>query len=285
MEVASDIQYRNDTDYDPILNNLDIYYTDINKPGLKRQVVVFIHGGGWSNGDKALSLNNTNNSTSLPRWFVRQGYVFVSINFRLAESYKKSDVTISDMALDVAKALKWLTVNIRHYGGQVKNFILLGYSSGAHLATLIATRQSYLKKYRMNTSILRGVISMDIAHFDIPLLIDKMEPGNAKVGYRKRLTKLMLLVGKLPSQQKLLSPSYHIGSWLYDTRFLLLSAGFSHRQKQSLTFEMNQEFKDLLVSHDVDVTHHHFANKDHLDFVNKFDDEIREALIKFLARV
>ena len=288
MQIITNMIYRDDTDYNPQLNSLDIYFDPSSvRTGLKK-VVVFIHGGGWSEGDKAFNTNDNNNPILLPSWFVDQGYVFVSINFRLAESYKTLNATIPDSLLDISKALKWLTANIRRYGGQVKYFILLGYSSGAYLATLIATDQSHLKKYRMNTSVLHAVISIDIAHFDIPLVIDKLRNYDKKLGYRKnRAAKLIKLIGKLPSIQKHFSPSYHVSkdTKLHDIKFLLLSAGFTYGQEHSLTFEMNKKFKDLLLSYKINVIHRHFPNRDHSDFINKFDNEIQETFLEFLSGV
>ncbi len=284
MKIESNIIYKYDTDCDPKWNSLDIYYQSRIKKefALKNKVVVYIHGGNWSTGDKAFPDQGETDSTSLPHWFVDQGYVFVSINFRLAENNKNKNATVADMLSDIAKALKWLTVNVRRYGGKVDSFVLLGYSSGGHLASLIATDLSYLKSYRIDSTIIRGVILMDTAHFDIPLVIDQLRHNG--FGFNRpiaRVNNLIQLMGKLPSLQKRLSPVYHVGPLLRDTYFLLLTAGRYEGQKQTLTFDMNQKFKKRLESFNINVKTYHFENKDHSCFVDMVDDEILEKVIEF----
>jgi hypothetical protein len=54
-------------------------------------------------------------------------------------------------------------------------FVILGYSSGAHLGTLIATHQDFLQKYQMSAKDLVGVIALDIPYFDIPYAMQILE--------------------------------------------------------------------------------------------------------------
>src|ERR1700681_3083555 len=63
--------------------------------GKNLPVVVWIHGGGWRQGDKADVHNK-------PKAFVNKGFVLVSINYRFVPK-----ATVKEIAGDVAKALRW----------------------------------------------------------------------------------------------------------------------------------------------------------------------------------
>src|SRR6266851_6619558 len=63
--------------------------------GKNHPVVVWIHGGGWQQGDKK-------DVQKKPQAFVDKGFVFVSTNYRFVPN-----ATIKEMAGDVAKAIRW----------------------------------------------------------------------------------------------------------------------------------------------------------------------------------
>ena len=71
-------------------------------------VVVFVHGGGWRRGDKSMV-------GVKPRAFVRQGFLFASVNYRLEEP-----VTLREQAGDVAAAVKWLHEHALAFGGDIR---------------------------------------------------------------------------------------------------------------------------------------------------------------------
>src|SRR4051794_21169306 len=81
---------------------LDVYAPT---KGKKLPVVVWIHGGGWQAGDKK-------EVHKKPQAFADQGFVFVSVNYRLLPK-----ATIRQMAQDVAKAIRWVHDHARDYGG------------------------------------------------------------------------------------------------------------------------------------------------------------------------
>lgn len=139
--LLSTIPSRDRTDYfdisygpDP-MQKLDIHYKKGNK---KRPVIFFIHGGGWVMGDKNFS------RFVAPTW-VDLGYTVVSINYRLAPAN-----THPAQIEDCAMALKWVMDNIRHYGGNPNKIAITGHSSGAQLAALLVTDESWHKKYHIN---------------------------------------------------------------------------------------------------------------------------------------
>src|SRR5437588_6332528 len=74
--------------------------------GKGHPVVVWIHGGGWQAGDKT-------DVGKKPQAFADKGFVFVSVNYRLLP-----EVTIKQMAGDVAKAIRWAHDHAGDCGGE-----------------------------------------------------------------------------------------------------------------------------------------------------------------------
>lgn len=137
---------------------LDVYApTD----GKDHPVVVWIHGGAWRIGDKALV-------QSKPGAFNDRGYVFVSVNYRFhpAVSYK-------EQAGDIAQAIRWVHDHAGGYGGDPDRIFLMGHSAGAHLAALVATDERYLKEAGLKLSDLSGVVLLDGAGYDIPRQVEQ----------------------------------------------------------------------------------------------------------------
>jgi arylformamidase len=135
------------------LQALDVYRT----PNVaNRPVMVYVHGGAWSIGDKA-------NVDAKPSGFINDGFVFVSINYRLSPQ-----VAFPAHAEDVAAAIAWVRANIAQYGGDPARIFLMGHSAGCHLVALVATDQRYLAKHGMALAELGGVIALDTQGYDIP---------------------------------------------------------------------------------------------------------------------
>jgi len=82
-------------------------------------VVVFVHGGGFTGGDKR-GLEN------VPAYFARHGFLGVTIDYRLAPA-----AHWPEQSLDLGSAIAWVRENAAHYGGAPDKVLLVGHSSGA----------------------------------------------------------------------------------------------------------------------------------------------------------
>lgn len=91
-------------------------------------VVVFIHGGGWSGGDKSIFL-----TVDLQR-FIAAGYATVNINYRLASN--AAGVHDPLLSTDVTAAIDFIAAHAAEYQVAPATFALVGHSAGAHLALL-----------------------------------------------------------------------------------------------------------------------------------------------------
>lgn len=112
-------------------------------------VLAYIHGGGWSMGDKAMV-------HSLPEYAQRHGLTLASIGYRLVPQ-----VTPREQAQDVAAAVAALK---RTHPG--RPLFLMGHSAGAHLAALVGADPTYLAGVGLQPSDLAGVILLDGAGYD-----------------------------------------------------------------------------------------------------------------------
>jgi arylformamidase len=114
------------------LTSLDLYLpTPGDQPA---PVMIMVHGGGWESGDKA-DANVTMNQVP---WFTNQGWLYISINYRLAPEAK-----YNQMARDVAAAIHWVRKNIHKYDGDPDKINIMGYEAGAHLAALATLNEDY----------------------------------------------------------------------------------------------------------------------------------------------
>lgn len=105
---------------------LDIYQpqTDIEAS----PVIMLIHGGGLTSGDKA----NESIVKNLAEDYARMGYVVVVPNYRLGLT--ANQMSLENAMVDINCALKWIEENGVNYGMNIENIIVGGFSSGADIA-------------------------------------------------------------------------------------------------------------------------------------------------------
>lgn len=154
-------------------------------------LIVFVHGGAWSMGDKS---NGTGKWK--PAHFTAAGYAFASIDYRLVPQVK-----VEDEAGDVAHALRHLIDHAGDLGFDPARVVLMGHSAGAHLVALVATDERYLKAAGLSFASLKGVIPIDGAGYDVP----RQMAGNAP---RLLQAKYEAAFGSDPARQRALSPTF-----------------------------------------------------------------------------
>ena len=102
----------------------DIYRPE--PPG-RYPTVLVVHGGGWER-------RSPEDTAGLARQLAEQGFVAVNIEYRFAPEY-----TFPAQLHDLQMAMRWLHVHADDYGIDRSRVGAWGYSSGAHLVTLLAT--------------------------------------------------------------------------------------------------------------------------------------------------
>lgn len=118
---------------------------------LDAPLIVFIHGGGWTSGDKA-----SEQEAPKVAHFTSEGFAFSALNYRLVP-----DVSVNEQVQDVASALAYLVTNARELGVDPKNITLIGHSSGGHLAALIGTDPRFLEHAGMSVADVAGIVLLD----------------------------------------------------------------------------------------------------------------------------
>ena len=123
-------------------------------------VILMVHGGGWSNGDKAMPGVVDN---KVAHW-VAAGTIFVSIDYRMLPGTDPLH-----QADDVAAALAWSQRHARDWGGDPGRFVLMGHSAGAHLVALVAADP--LAAHARGVRPWRGTIALDSAALDVQAIM------------------------------------------------------------------------------------------------------------------
>ena len=113
---------------------LDVHTADTESGGAEAgaPVLVFVHGGGFTGGDKHVPGSPMYDHVGA--WAVRNGWVGVTITYRLAPEH-----TWPSGAQDVAAAVQWVRDNIASYGGDPSRIVVAGHSAGCvHVASYLA---------------------------------------------------------------------------------------------------------------------------------------------------
>ncbi len=153
---VADVKYVTRPNTESKLNMLDVYMP---KKGSNSPVLIWVHGGALAYGDKEYVQEKA-------EFFTRKGYVFISINYRLSPK-----VIHPAHVQDVAEAIVWVNKNAKHYSADASKIFIMGHSAGAHLAALVCLDNNYLATAGGSWSMIRGVILLDGAGYDIPVLM------------------------------------------------------------------------------------------------------------------
>ncbi|MFT3670282.1 MAG: alpha/beta hydrolase [Pseudoxanthomonas sp.] len=120
-------------------------------------VILFVHGGGWANGNK----DNPGVVENKAAYWLPKGYVLVSINYRM-----RPDTAPIDQARDVARALADVQKRAPSWKADPANVMLMGHSAGAHLAALVGASSTLWREAGATRP--RGVVSLDSGALDVP---------------------------------------------------------------------------------------------------------------------
>lgn len=151
-------------------------------------LIVYLHGGGWSAGSPSAGSRGRQ-----AEHFTAAGYAYATVGYRFVPN-----VTVEQQLGDVAAAIAALQ---RQSEVDPRRIVLIGHSSGGHMAALLGTDQSYLERAGIPFQDLRAVILLDPAILNIPGMLDK---GGAAIDRFFRPA-----FGDEPGRQGALSPTRH----------------------------------------------------------------------------
>src|SRR2546428_8080620 len=143
VRVVHDVTYLPGAHYAANKDKLDLYLpvgqSDV-------PVIVSFHGGALMQGDKA-------EQAFVGERFASAGIATAVVNYRLSPS-----VSHPAHIQDAAAAFAWVKRHIASYGGNPDQGFVIGHSTGAYLAALLALDRSYLAPHRFSPDDIRGVV-------------------------------------------------------------------------------------------------------------------------------
>lgn len=137
------------------LQKFDVYMPNTQLQDAR--VIVMVHGGGWWQGDKL----DTPVVRNKVQYWVPNGAIFISVNYPLVPQ-----VTPLQQAQSVAQALGYAQQHASQWGGDPDKVILMGFSAGAHLVSLVAADPALASSRGVQPWL--GTIALDSAAYDIP---------------------------------------------------------------------------------------------------------------------
>jgi acetyl esterase/lipase len=130
---------------------LDVYTP---RDARRAPVVVYFYGGRWREGAPA-------DYRFVGQALAAQGFVAVLPDYR---HYPR--VKFPEFVHDAARAVRWTLQQVARYGGDPEQVFVMGHSSGAHLAALVALNPEYLGADRAR---LKGMIGLAGPYDFLPL--------------------------------------------------------------------------------------------------------------------
>lgn len=155
--LATTVAYAEIAGVESNLTSLDIYQPASGSCGAP--IVMWVHGGGYSVGDKA------NQIADKVRLFNDAGWILVSVNYRLTTQAPDS-ARFPDHYNDVAAAVGWVHSHITEYGGDPTRIALLGHSAGADIVANVVTNPTYLRAVGLELTAISCAGPLDTEGFD-----------------------------------------------------------------------------------------------------------------------
>lgn len=112
-------------------NRLDLF---LPKKSFNSPLLIFIHGGGWTEGDK-------DQVTNILMPFLSKGFAVASLNY----SYADSKNTFTQINQDIENAVTYLISHSVKYKYSSANIGMIGYSCGGHSSLLYSYRNKNIK--------------------------------------------------------------------------------------------------------------------------------------------
>jgi acetyl esterase/lipase len=260
--IYDNISYNSDTLKKHLL---DIYLPAKSKS--KLPLVILIHGGGWLANDKYADLGYMKKTIVD---LVNNGFALASIDYRFS-----TQATFPAQIQDCNSAVSYLFDNADKYGFDKKNFAVMGWSAGGHLATLmgLAKNNQVQAFYMPNTTksyTIKAVVDF-YGPTDLVLL-----PGNAD---EKAPESILIGAAPLtrPDLAKIASPITYVDK--NDPPFLII-----HGEKDDIVSNKQSKLLNSWLNV-LGVQHELIIVKDAPHFGEMYDTEdIRKKVIGFLNK-
>ena len=171
------------------------------------------------------------------RSLAKRGIIVASVGHRLSPALLgkkkiKEGIKHPEHVKDIAQSIKWLVDYSEEHGFKTEKLFVGGFSSGAHLAALIAMDETYLKDLGLSIDIIKGIVPVgggfDIPHYKQDLI--KEDPSY-------EFNHINVVFGKTHEEHLNASPTEFIDN--LKASVLIIS--------EKDTYKYNKIFEDLLV--------------------------------------
>ncbi len=218
----------------------DIRYTpesslDLFRPtGTGWPTMIFVFGGGWTEGDKGLKVGGKDVYGNIGRFYAARGIGVAVINYRLIPT-----ATWEEQVSDVAAAVAWVHQNIQEQGGDRNRIYLAGHSAGAHLSSMVALNPSWLAAHALSPTNISGVIAVSGAALD--LTDDRTFALGAKLDYYEE--RFARAKDSDPDWRQRVSPTTYVRPGA--PPFLILYAGGEKKSMQRQSQRLHEMLKGV----------------------------------------
>jgi len=158
QQIVYDLAYWTGPEADPEKNLLDLF---VPQAPAGWPVLVFIHGGGWTSGDKGLRAGGADIYGNIGRFYATHGIGVAVISYRL-----QPQVAWPQQLADVAHAVAWVHANVARWGGDPNAIVLSGHSAGAQFAARVALDPAPLAALGVPHDVIKGFVSVSGAGLD-----------------------------------------------------------------------------------------------------------------------
>jgi len=269
IQIVENLSYAADDDNK---HKLDLYIPipkDEHPALLPPPTVLFVHGGFWKNQDRRYYQAFTGLYGNIGVSLARRGITTAVQSYRLHPG-----PTIRDQIDDVLGALSWLEEHVRERGGDPTRIVLVGYSAGGHLVSLIGLDKTHQAAKGLDPSRVKGVVSIS-GLLDVPAMVKGQDAEfNEEVSYR--------LFGRNEAEQATLSPSSYLRA---DAPPMLL---FAAQKDYGYVLTAGRETAERAKALGMRATFHEVANHDHSDMVLNFNtssDQLSDQIAAFVHEV
>jgi arylformamidase len=247
---------------DPKAESLDMYYPDAARG---EPLVIFVHGGAWSYGDKK-------QYARLGTAFAECGVAFAIVNYRHAPAARPDA-----QAVEIAKAVKWLADRAGSDAFALKRIYLMGHSAGAEIIALVlAGRYPARATAGLAPGTVAGAIAMDGTGYD---------PFMQTHGIVMHPLRLFAFAGAFGIDPSLWA-SYDVHQYLNGSEPSMLVV-HADRDIVAPEFESADFVKELKAAGDT-VTYLQVPHRDHFsvlkDMTSGAGDPTFEAILQFVTR-
>jgi len=131
---------------DKTYQKLDLYVPK-DQSNATDQLIVFVHGGGWTSGAKE------------HYYFVADALTSAGYAVAIPDYIKYPNGEFPSFVEDIALSIAWLVANVQQYAN-INEFIIMGHSAGAHTGALLITDPTYLAAHQLQTDVVHAFVGL-----------------------------------------------------------------------------------------------------------------------------